>query len=178
MKNLYKMGALALMTASLCACATVTRGTKQKMEFTSTPEGASVKTSEGYSCVTPCKTKLKRKTGFEAVFTKEGYEPATVKVRSKFSGGGAAAGAGNILLGGIIGGVVDGSNGSLNNLTPNPVKVVLVPTAVAPVAPAAEPMTAEAVPADAVAVDTVPAEAALAAETAPAVEAAPAAPTE
>ena len=173
MKNLYRMGALALMTASLCACATVTRGTKQKIEFTSTPEGADVKTSEGYSCVTPCKTKLKRKTGFDAVFTKEGFEPTTVKVRSKFSGGGAAAGAGNILLGGIIGGVVDGSNGSLNSLTPNPVSAVLVPVTLAPLT---ESMAAEAVPA--AAVETAPAAAAPAAETAPVTEAAPAAPTE
>lgn len=118
------------------------------MEFTSIPEGAAVKTSGGYSCVTPCKTKMKRKTGFDSVFTKEGYEPATVKVKSKFSGGGAAAGAGNILLGGIIGGVVDGSNGSLNSLTPNPVNAVLAPIA-APVASASEPMAAEAVPVEA-----------------------------
>ena len=170
MKNLYRMGALALMIASLCACATVTRGTKQKIEFTSTPEGADVKTSEGYSCVTPCKTKLKRKTGFEAVFTKEGYQPATVKVRSKFSGGGAAAGAGNILLGGIIGGVVDGSNGSLNNLTPSPVNAVLVPLTITPLA---EPMVTEAVPAEAAPA----AEAMPAAEAAPVTEAATAAPT-
>ena len=162
MKNLYRLSALALMSALLCACATVTRGTKQKIEFTSTPEGADVKTSEGYSCVTPCKTKLKRKTGFDAVFTKEGYEPTTVKVRSKFSGGGAAAGAGNILLGGIIGGVVDGSNGSLNTLTPSPVNAVLVPLTIAP---SAETMVTEAVAADA-------------AEAVPEVEATPAAPTE
>ncbi len=39
--------------------------------------------------------------------------------------GGAAAG--NILLGGLIGGVVDGSNGASNHLAPNPVSVKLVP---------------------------------------------------
>ena len=167
MKNLYRMSALALMSVALCACATVTRGTKQKIEFTSTPEGADVKTSEGYSCVTPCKTKLKRKTGFDAVFTKEGYEPTTVKVRSKFSGGGAAAGAGNILLGGIIGGVVDGSNGSLNNLTPNPVNAVLVPATVAP---------SEAVASEAFGTEVAPA--ADAAKAAAEVEATPAPPTE
>ena len=169
MKNLYRLSALALMSASLCACATVTRGTKQKIEFTSTPEGADVKTSEAYSCVTPCKTKLKRKTGFDAVFNKEGYEPTTVKVRSKFSGGGAAAGAGNILLGGIIGGVVDGSNGSLNSLTPSPVNAVLVPLTIEP---SAESMVTDAVAADAAA------PAADAAEAVPEVEATPAAPTE
>ncbi|MEP7348938.1 MAG: hypothetical protein ABI668_03175 [Sphingorhabdus sp.] len=166
MNNFCRMGALALVTISLSACATVTRGTKQQVEFKSTPEGADMKTSEGFSCVTPCKIKLKRKTAFDAVFTKAGYESATVKVKSKFSGGGAAAGAGNILLGGVIGGVVDGSNGSLNSLMPNPVDVILAPVAEPTIAPATdavamdapvvEPVT-EAVPVAVPAADAAPA---------------------
>ena len=50
-----------------------------------------------------------------------------MKVDSELHGGGAAAGAGNLLLGGVIGGLVDGSNGSLNSLSPNPLQVTLVP---------------------------------------------------
>ena len=50
-------------------------------------------------------------------------------MKSKFSGGGAAAGAGNLLMGGIIGAAVDGSSGAMNNLTPNPLRVTLVPLA-------------------------------------------------
>ena len=111
----------------LPACATITRGTKQKFVIESTPSEAQVALSNGVSCTTPCKLKLKRKPGFDARITKPGYQPAEVRVRSKFSGGGAAAGAGNLIAGGIIGGIVDGSNGSMNNLEPNPLRVELVP---------------------------------------------------
>ena len=124
----------------LPACATVTRGTKQKFVIESTPSEAQVSLSNGVTCTTPCKLKLKRKPGFDARITKDGYQPAEVHVRSKFSGGGAAAGAGNIIAGGIIGGIIDGSNGSMNNLEPNPLKVELVPIgAVAPAVEAEEP---------------------------------------
>ena len=40
---------------------------------------------------------------------KEGYQTQTVTVDSKLGGGGAVAGAGNIILGGVIGGIVDGT---------------------------------------------------------------------
>jgi len=128
----------------LPACATVTRGTKQKFVIESTPSEAQVALSNGVTCTTPCKLKLKRKPGFDARFTKEGYQPAEVRVRSKFSGGGAAAGAGNIIAGGIIGGIIDGSNGSMNNLEPNPLRVELVPIGgVVPASDAEEATTAD-----------------------------------
>lgn len=134
MKIIGRLGAIALVVISLSACATITRGTKQKVEFKSTPDGADVSTSTGATCVTPCTIKMKRKQGFDATFRKEGYQETVVKVESKFSGGGAAAGAGNILLGGVIGGILDGSNGSLNNLTPNPVEATLLPVGLSPAA--------------------------------------------
>lgn len=71
--------------------------------------------------------KLKRRPGFTATIQKDGYKSQTVIVESKLGGGGAVAGAGNILLGGVIGGIVDGTNGSMNNLTPNPLEITLVP---------------------------------------------------
>ena len=118
----------------LPACATVTRGTSQKFNIESTPSEAQVTLSTGENCVTPCHLKLKRKPGFTATVKKEGFETQEVKVKSKLGGGGAVAGAGNILLGGVVGGLVDGSNGSLNNLTPNPLQVTLVPVSSTPVA--------------------------------------------
>jgi hypothetical protein len=54
-----------------------------------------------------------------------GYKSKTVKIESKMAGGGAVAGAGNILAGGVIGGILDGSNGSMKDLKPNPLKVIL-----------------------------------------------------
>ncbi len=127
MKSYLTICGLAAVSMLLPACATVTRGTSQKYLIESAPTQASVALSTGQKCITPCKLKLKRKRGFTATFNKEGYETLEAQVKSKFSGGGAAAGAGNILAGGIIGAVVDGSNGSMNNLTPNPLKVTLVP---------------------------------------------------
>ena len=120
----------------LSACATVTRGTRQTFNIDTTPTGAQVAMSNGENCVTPCKLKLKRRPGFSATFTKEGYQTQTVKVDSELHGGGAAAGAGNLLLGGVIGGIVDGTNGSLNSLSPNPLKVTMVPNGQAPAAAA------------------------------------------
>lgn len=112
---------------SLSACATVTRGTSQKFNIESTPTQAEVKLSNGQQCVTPCKLKLKRKPGFTATVTKQGYQTQELTVESKIGGGGVVAGAGNLLLGGVVGGIVDGTNGSMNNLTPNPLMVTLVP---------------------------------------------------
>ena len=108
-------------------CATVTRGTSQTFKIESTPTQAKVALSNGETCVTPCILKLKRRPGFTATFTKDGYETKTVKVDSEIKGGGVAAGAGNLLIGGVVGGLVDGSNGSLNSLTPNPLQVTLMP---------------------------------------------------
>jgi hypothetical protein len=145
---------VAAAALTLSACATVTRGTSQKFNIESSPDKAEVTLSNGQQCVTPCQMKLKRKPGFTATVKKEGYQTQTIAVESKLGGGGAVAGAGNIILGGVIGGIVDGTNGSMNNLTPNPLKVTLVPvaaqasTAVAPVAdaaPAANAASTEAV---------------------------------
>lgn len=140
--NMYlRLGAAVLVVSSLSACATITRGTKTKYSIVSEPAGADVMLTTGQTCVTPCKIKLKRKLDFTARITKEGYEPHETKVESKLSGGGGVAGAGNILLGGVIGGIVDGTNGSMNSLFPDKIEAKLVP--VAAVAPIADPSAAE-----------------------------------
>ena len=56
-------------------------------------------------------------------FTKDGYQPVSVFIQSR-TGGGVV---GNVLAGGIIGGVVDASNGASNHLYPDPVRVSMVP---------------------------------------------------
>jgi hypothetical protein len=69
---------------------------------------------------------MKRRHGFTVDITREGYEPVKATVSSGVSGGGGIAMAGNVLVGGIIGAVVDGTNGSMNELSPNPLKVNMV----------------------------------------------------
>lgn len=112
---------VALAATSLSGCATVVHGTKEKLKLSSSPEGAKATITNGESCTTPCKIKVKRKNDMRVDFVLEGHKPTYVLVQSKLSG----AAAGNILLGGIIGGVVDGTNGASNHLSPNPIKVTL-----------------------------------------------------
>lgn len=138
MRTLRLVGAAAAVL-TLPACATVVRGTKTSYSITSVPPAADVALSTGENCVTPCKLKLKRKNAFTATISKAGYKPRTAIVESKFSGGGGVAAAGNILAGGIIGGVVDGRNGSLNSFYPGKLDITLEPGTDVPAEPSASP---------------------------------------
>jgi hypothetical protein len=168
MKFLIRFSGVAAVALLLPACATVTRGTKETYLIESTPSAAEVTLSTGQTCVTPCKLKLKRKTEFTARFAKEGFQPAEAQVESVFKGGGGVAAAGNVLIGGVIGAVVDGTNGSWMDLTPNPLRIKLIPVVEAfraPQAPAPAVAAAPAVetvnrPSLAVAAPVVPASAA------------------
>jgi len=107
----------------LSGCATVMHGSNQELEVKTDPEGATVKMTNGFTCTSPCKTELSRRNDLRVDITKEGYRSTYVLVQSKLGG----ATFGNIIAGGIIGGIVDSSNGASNKLTPNPVSVKLVP---------------------------------------------------
>lgn len=141
-----RLAAALGVVASLSGCATITRGSKQKFDITSEPTNANVALSLGQKCVTPCHLKLKRREPFVATVTKEGYETQQVNVRSKVHGGGAAAGVGNVLIGGLIGVGVDASTGAMNDLDPDPLNVTLKPVAVAtvPTPPTASTTAADA----------------------------------
>jgi len=119
----------ALVTSG---CATVTRGTKDTLVVESEPSGATVTLSNGMSGKTPTSFKLPRKDALVVTIAKEGYETLTVNVNSQVSGAGAAGMAGNVLIGGVIGAVVDPLSGAMKDLRPNPVKATLVPLKQAP----------------------------------------------
>ncbi|MDI7774381.1 PEGA domain-containing protein [Asticcacaulis sp. EMRT-3] len=120
------LGMAAVSVSALGGCATMTRGTHQDWTVTSDPLGAMVQTNNGFACdTTPCTFKVPRKPGFEVTVSKPGYKTAKFNVVSSVHGGGGAAMAGNVLVGGIIGGIVDANNGSMDDLTPNPLVVKL-----------------------------------------------------
>ena len=153
MNRSIRLGGALLCAASLAACATVTRGTRQAYVIETDPPGAQVELSTGQSCVTPCALRLKRRPGFTARITREGYEPVEATVASGISGGGAAGMAGNVVLGGLIGAVVDGASGAMNELRPNPLSVRMVPlggqaSAAATEPPEPEPQEFRAIPSD------------------------------
>ncbi|QYX55805.1 translation initiation factor 2 [Roseovarius sp. SCSIO 43702] len=102
------------------ACATVTRGNSEDVQFTSAPSGATVTTSQGLTCVTPCTLDIKRNEAFYAAFRHKG-QTRQIKVMPKTSGQGVAAGAGNILVGGLVGVAVDAGTGANLDHVPNPV---------------------------------------------------------
>ena len=112
---------------ALSGCATVMHGANQDLVVNTEPQGASVKLTglkltNGYTCTSPCKVEVPRRHDLRVDISLAGYRPVYVLVQSKLSGGTF----GNILAGGLIGGVVDGANGASNKLSPNPVSVRLV----------------------------------------------------
>lgn len=123
---------IRFFTAMFCAalglsgCATVTRGTNDVLQVVTTPAGATVATSNGFSCEsTPCVLKMPRRSEFVVTLSKRGCATTRVNVTHKTANAGAAGVAGNVLIGGIIGLGVDAATGASQELVPNPVSVVL-----------------------------------------------------
>ena len=111
------------------SCATSQQGTKQIVSFSSTPSGATVKTSHGFSCsITPCKIKLPRNKSFEATVSKPGFTTEVVKVDSLPSGAGAVGAVGSALIGGVLVTGYDLYKGGVFELSPNEVSVKLKST--------------------------------------------------
>lgn len=93
----------------------------------------------GPACVTPCVAEVKRNQALIVTFSKAGYEPQTVKLGVQVSGGGAAGVAGNVLVGGGVGMLVDAGTGAGMDHHPNPLKVTLQPIRQAAPAAARKP---------------------------------------
>ncbi|HEY2710098.1 MAG TPA: PEGA domain-containing protein [Caulobacteraceae bacterium] len=117
------------LVAMTSACATVTRGTHESWSVTSEPPGA-VTTSNGFSCPqTPCTFKMEHKAEFDVTVSRDGYKPYHGHVVHVVSSGGGLGMAGNVLVGGVVGVVVDVASGAMMELKPNPLVVRLEPEA-------------------------------------------------
>lgn len=124
----------------LTGCASVVRGTSEDVRIETTPADAVITTSLGNGCPSsPCVVSVKRKLEFTVTATREGYDTATVAVKTKVSGEGAAGFAGNVVAGGVIGMGVDAVNGAALDHVPNPVIIVMTPAGTAPDAPLVVP---------------------------------------
>lgn len=125
---------LALGCGTLAACATIISGSTQDLDVSSVPPGATV-TAEpgGYRVTTPAKLTLKRKDApYRLTFALDGYEPYNVTVSSGTNGWVF----GNLIIGGLIGIIVDSSSGAINKLTPGEVHANLIKAGVEPQAAA------------------------------------------
>ena len=123
MNKLFGLFAVGILVAG---CATITRGKQDVLEIQTTPAGAQVQTSNGFSCgSTPCALKMDRRSDLVVNITKKGCKPVAINVTHKTANAGAAGVAGNVLVGGIIGLAVDGATGASQDLVPNPVVATL-----------------------------------------------------
>lgn len=130
------VAALVLVAAAVSGCATVTRGTQEAWTVNTVPSGATVKTSNGYGCEdTPCTFKMDHRSSFDVTITKPGYHEWQGHVTHQFAAGGGAAFAGNVVLGGGVGMIVDTASGATQKLVPNPLNVTLEPTQASGAAP-------------------------------------------
>lgn len=136
----------ASASVALSACATITRGTNDVFMVNTVPSQAQVTTTNGFACVSPCALKMPRRSEFDVVITKAGYETAQAHVTNGVAGAGGAAMAGNVILGGIIGAGVDAGTGAMLDLKPNPLNVTLAPLGT---------QVAQAVPSSAIVATTV-----------------------
>ncbi len=110
---------VALLLVS--GCASITRGSTNEVSFTSIPEGASVETSIGQSCTTPCTMIFERRDEFVATFTLDD-ETRTINVISDIAANGVGAVVGgNLLFGGPIGAGIDVATGAGLDHFPDPV---------------------------------------------------------
>jgi hypothetical protein len=126
-----------VLALPLGACATVIDGTNQNIGLVTTPTGASCTlTREGIVLAqispTPGQVEVsKSKDDIIVACEKSGHQKAEVRVVSSFGG----TTFGNILLGGVVGVVVDAASGA-NHKYPDSVTVILPPAATAPAADA------------------------------------------
>jgi len=117
--SIILVSSIALSTTS---CASIITGTKDKISFTSTPEGAKVLHKGVEKCITPCTAEIPRSLSKQTViFEKEGFANKEIKLTKNFN----AVSLVNILIGGVIGVGIDAATGSLTKYSPKEYAVEL-----------------------------------------------------
>lgn len=104
-----KLAVGCVITASLLSgCATILNDSTQPVAFSSDPQGAVVKVDGVAMGRTPTTIPVPRKGWDKQLqFELDGYKTAQMTLKNTLSG----AAAGNLILGGLVGGVVDGISG-------------------------------------------------------------------
>ncbi len=118
------------LLATCSGCATMMSGTTERIRIESEPPGAQV-TVDGKTYTTPVDVTLPRGRSHEVAFELPAHEPARRTIRQETNGWTW----GNVLIGGVIGVVVDEASGAAGDLEPDVVSVRLTPLPAAPPAP-------------------------------------------
>lgn len=133
-KYLKSIGPLALIV-SLAAislftsgCASVVRGSSEKLIIQSSPSGAEVKLSTGQAGVTPWEVEVKRKDTIFVTMTKSGYKEVNTALISSIDGASLGIGTvANFVTLPILNDVIDYKTGANFSHKPNPLVVTLIP---------------------------------------------------
>ena len=114
-----KLFVTSVLLVTMCGsgCATIVSGKYQIIPVTSEPPGTKVRSSSAPYIITPASLQLRRNEDHTLVAEHPGYEPQQRVIKHKLQG----CFWSNILLGGIIGGVVDLASGASDELVPNKV---------------------------------------------------------
>lgn len=120
-----------LVACILTGCATIIVGPNQRITINSNPSSAKVIVKElggiiRFSGTTPASCKLPRKNEYTVHVKLEGYKEQTIFVNHSFN----AWYIGNLLLGGIIGLIVDFADGAIWNLDPEHIYIELEQTVI------------------------------------------------
>lgn len=105
----------------LSSCATIVSGSKQNVRFDSNPSSATIFIDEVEVGKTPFEIKLARNSEHDVQIKLDGYQTYNTSLTKKFN----AWYLGNILIGGIIGLIVDPITGAIYNLTPSEINAQL-----------------------------------------------------
>ena len=125
-KRFTQVSLLAL-SLTVMSCATIVNGSRQTVDFSSQPAGATVSINGAKHGTTPTQVRLKRNANmpgspsgrgyYDVKIELDGYYPYEVKVKREFNGWFI----GNIVIGGLIGIIVDAATGSMYKLSPDQV---------------------------------------------------------
>jgi hypothetical protein len=105
------------LTLLMSSCATIISGSKQNVKFSSNPSAATIFIDEVEVGKTPFEIKLARISEHSVMIKLEGYQTYETKLTKKFNGWFV----GNLLIGGIIGLIIDPITGAMYNLSPDQV---------------------------------------------------------
>ena len=114
-------------TVIITSCSTLFNGTGQEVTVSSTPTGAlvAIKTLGGIGVMegtTPLLAELEREDEYRIVVSKEGYEDKEVIIKNSLTGWFW----GNLICGGVLGIIIDMSNGAAYELEPETIHVDLI----------------------------------------------------
>ncbi len=120
---------LATLTLIVIAgCASIMKGSKETVSITSMPSQAkvSIETTGGvgvWTGETPATVKISKKKEYLVKIDLEGYQQGTAHITKDGVEGWFW---GNLICGGILGIIIDASNGAMNKLEPNQIHVELI----------------------------------------------------